>query len=594
VWDKCRERRRAMNKKHLFLIMGVLVAVVAHGDSGFSVSYVPGSTQKVCQLTGEHDNQGVTSDQRNTIHTKNQTWTNYGIFGTDLGMSFEHTGKDGIERLYFLFSDITEPEEGCPGAGGARDCIAYLTDNNDTPEDAEKGIRLTFLSDSQGSFRPFCYKDSLDDTVYLGGMVGPREGVSYNDNMYIYCNKGHIKKLDLNFGIYGKYSEYFTRSVVAKSTDDGKTFTYLYDLSQGDSGKFLAQVMAKVVEQGKDYNGLRQWLPDDIKNKPVLFIWGTGNPYRKSHPYLACQPLTDIENKSTIRYYKGLDVNGKPLWDSDESKAEPLFKQMCPVYMIDENKKWIYLGEEPGMGEFSVAWNDFLNKWIMLYNGRNPGGMNFRVADYPWGPWGPSGPSSQEPNGVLFDAGRDNGYCNFMHRGWKYENDNNLEHCDYLYEDAWCDVDVDWNPKTPPEPVHRKDIGGGEYGPFIINKFTTGEQDQWTTIYFTMSTWNPYQTVLMKTTLSLYLEGDVWPPDTCGDGVIDIHDLLTEVDFAVGRQTPTACQAAKGNVPTGSPPDCTASDNEINIFDLMTMIDQALWRPNCVGYCLEHPEFCEE
>jgi hypothetical protein len=98
----------------------------------------------------------------------------------------------------------------------------------------------------------------------------------------------------------------------------------------------------------------------------------------------------------------------------------------------------------------------------------------------------------------------------------------------------------------------------------------------------------------MKTTLSLYLEGDVWPPDTCGDGVIDIHDLLTEVDFAVGRQTPTACQAAKGDVPTGSPPDCTASDNEIDIFDLMTMIDQALWRPNCVGYCLEHPEFCEE
>jgi hypothetical protein len=88
--------------------------------------------------------------------------------------------------------------------------------------------------------------------------------------------------------------------------------------------------------------------------------------------------------------------------------------------------------------------------------------------------------------------------------------------------------------------------------------------------------------------------GDVYPKATCGDGVIDIFDILTEVDFAVGRQIPTDCQAAKGNVPTGTPPDCTASDNEINIFDLMTMIDKALGRPNCIDYCLEHPEFCEE
>jgi hypothetical protein len=88
--------------------------------------------------------------------------------------------------------------------------------------------------------------------------------------------------------------------------------------------------------------------------------------------------------------------------------------------------------------------------------------------------------------------------------------------------------------------------------------------------------------------------GDVWPPDTCGDGVIDIFDVLTEVDFAIEKKIPTDCQAAKGNVPTGTPPDCTASDNEINIFDIMTMIDKALGRSNCIDYCLEHPEFCEE
>jgi len=549
------------NKKHLFLIIGVLVVVVAHGDSGFSGCYVPGSPQKVCQLTGEHDNQGVTSEnQRNTIHTKNQTWTNYGIFGADLGMSFEHTGKDEIKRLYFLFSDITEAEEGCPGTPAARDCIAYTTDTDPEDKDANgktHGFSLTFLSDSQGSFHPFCYYLPTDTShkspIFLGGMVGPREGVSYNGNMYVYCNEGYIKKLDS----YGKESGYFTHSVVAKSTDDGRTFTYLYDLSQGDSGKFLAQVMAKVVEQGKDYNELRQWLPDDVKDKPVLFIWGTGNPYRKSNVYLACQPLEDIENKSTIRYYTGLP--GKDMWNTDESKAQPLFKH----YDKDGN-------EIKCMGEFSVAWNQYLNKWIMLYNFW---GIYFRVADYPWGPW--------SKNAVLFNAGRDNGYCNFIHR----------TNCDYLYEDVKCDVDDD---KSTP-PVHRKDVWGDAYGPYIIDRFTEEGPNQSTTIYFTMSTWNPYQTVLMKTTLFLlsYLPGDVSPKDvypqaTCGDCVIDIFDILAEVDFALEIQTPTPCQKEMADVPTGSPPDCYVSDGSINILDVMTIIDQALGRPNCVGYCLEH------
>jgi hypothetical protein len=240
---------------------------------------------------------------------------------------------------------------------------------------------------------------------------------------------------------------------------------------------------------------------------------------------------------------------------------------MC--YVRDEN--WNIIGERPGMGEFSVAWNQYLNKWIMLYNHCNPPGINFRVADYPWGPW--------SENAVLFNRDRDNGSCCFIHKSWKEKQ------CDYVYDDAWCDTDHD--PNTP--LVHRTDVSGAEYGPFIINRYTKGVQDQWTTIYFVMSTWNPYQKVLMKTTLSTSLEGDVYPPATCGDGVIDIYDILTEVDFILGIQIPTACQDEKGDVPNGMPPYyCMISDGVIDIFDAVVMIDAALWKPNCFGYCLEH------
>ena len=50
-------------------------------------------TRKVIQLTGDMD--------RETRHiTPNQTGKNFGIYGTDLGVSFLHDGK-----LYFLFGD---------------------------------------------------------------------------------------------------------------------------------------------------------------------------------------------------------------------------------------------------------------------------------------------------------------------------------------------------------------------------------------------------------------------------------------------------------------------------------------------------------
>jgi len=48
--------------------------------------WVPGSSQKVCQLTGE-------LNRETGQLTISQTETNYGLSGADLGYSFEHKGK---------------------------------------------------------------------------------------------------------------------------------------------------------------------------------------------------------------------------------------------------------------------------------------------------------------------------------------------------------------------------------------------------------------------------------------------------------------------------------------------------------------------
>lgn len=85
--------------------------------------------------------------------------------------------------------------------------------------------------------------------------------------------------------------------------------------------------------------------------------------------------------------------------------------------------------------------------------------------------------------------------------------------------------------------------------------------------------------------------GDVYPADDpsvpgwdCGDGKVDVMDIVEETDFVLRKKTPDDCQLAGADVPTGTPPDCNDPDEAINILDLMVVIDMALHRQNCCDY----------
>ena len=92
--------------------------------------------------------------------------------------------------------------------------------------------------------------------------------------------------------------------------------------------------------------------------------------------------------------------------------------------------------------------------------------------------------------------------------------------------------------------------------------------------------------------------GDVYPreclPDDpeCGDGVVDIFDILEEIDFILNVIDPSVCQEGRADVPTGTPPYCGCvgdeicqTDGVIDIFDLLVIIDMALGKANCCDYC---------
>jgi len=180
-----------------------------------------------------------------------------------------------------------------------------------------------------------------------------------------------------------------------------------------------------------------------------LLLFGSGK-YRASNPYLAYVPLNAVEQKSQVVYFKGINpATGHAAWGG-EPEAKPLFDNPC-------------------VGELSVTWNSNLKQWMMLYNCTNPNGVIARVADNPGGPW--SAPS------VIFDPATDAGTCYFIHG------------------DASC------GPATDPfSPANGGP--GGIYAPYVIPRYSRGST-QSTTIYYTLSTWNPYQVVLMKSTLRI-------------------------------------------------------------------------------------------
>lgn len=302
------------------------------------------------------------------------------------------------------------------------------------------GINLTFYDDPP----------VIQPSIEQGGFSVPIDGVSVNDRMYVFFSDG-------SYEIDGHVL--MKQTVLTRSDDDGRIFKLLHVLSRD---KFINVSVERRKLDRITAGNLR--LPP---NTEVLWVWGSGR-YRSSDVYLAVMPLGNIETGAGIKYFagrRGLTA----LWSSQESDAEALFCAGC-------------------VGELSVRWNPFLKRYLALFNSDNPRGIVLHSAMTPYGPW------SKEPV-MVFDPGflerpddpcSGAGYGRFMHKPWS--DDPNDIKCDYVHDDMFG--------------TWREKEWGGEYGPYQITNYATGVEGQYTQIYFTMSTWNPYQVMLMTTRIT--------------------------------------------------------------------------------------------
>ncbi len=200
-----------------------------------------------------------------------------------------------------------------------------------------------------------------------------------------------------------------------------------------------------------------------------VLMFGLGL-YRATDLYLASVPAASFESGIGTRYFAGL-IDGQPTWTDQESGAVPI---------VVDNPLGHTPPDPPTIGNVSVVYSQDLGLWLMTYDGGRQteatNGVYFSYASNPWGPW--------SPPQLIFNAKRDHALGVFIH-------DPSLVPDDLLDGPTI-------NPTNNPPATTR----GGVYAPFQIERFTTVVGDT-LTITYTMSTWNPYTVVRMRSEFTI-------------------------------------------------------------------------------------------
>jgi hypothetical protein len=230
-------------------------------------------------------------------------------------------------KMYFLFGDTFSAEWN----DWRSNVMAYTTDLK--PDDG-----ITFdgmIIDTTGKAKELLYSEKVDNKE---NTVIPTYGISANNNMYIYFMS--VK----HWGIPGQWECNY--SGLARSTDNGQNWVKLEDASwPGDSN--LIQVAIHKIDK-------------------EIYFWGIPSG-RFGGVELMKVAEKDIEDKNKYTYYSGLQ-NGEPVWSENINDA-------------------VMIVEAP-VGELSVIWNAYLDRWIMTYLNENKAAVQIREGIKPWGPWG--------------------------------------------------------------------------------------------------------------------------------------------------------------------------------------------------------------
>ncbi len=228
--------------------------------------------------------------------------------------------------LYIAFGDTfgcCRPAGG--GAGGANWRYNVLAYTSD--HDLEDGITLDgMITDDGGNARAVLTKKLLDVTII------PTAGIAVGDRMYLHY---------MAVGDWGPPGEWtLNRSGWAYSDDQGQTWTQPADAIWDGDTNFGQAALMQV---------------DDF-----VYIFGIHGG-RFGGVALARVPSDNLLDMTAYQYWDGSD------WVDDLAAAVEI--------------------ASPPVGELSVAWNAYLNRWIMTYLDESRRAIVIREAPELTGPW---------------------------------------------------------------------------------------------------------------------------------------------------------------------------------------------------------------
>jgi Domain of unknown function (DUF4185) len=427
-----------------------------------------GSSVKVCQLTGD-------VDWETGRPTAAKTLSNFGVDGTDLGYPVENGDK-----LVLLFGDSWLPPLGGGAAreGPPDDAVGVIA-RTDPPSQDDKCLELQIHANTDPK-KAFVPAQVIGPIPIKQGLFNvPSGGVSVGRDLFAFfwtnhCSHPHnplkpspdapLARPQANQQCPENDDRNSVgRGVMASSTDQGQTFTHVVPMPAG----FVYATAFNPTPEAD--------LPED--QQLGVFIFGAPR-YRASLPYLAYAPIESVSDPSSWRFFVGNTTEGNPTWvtEAEWNNGIPRQNTTTQVAWKPPSEPEILAPNsdaERCIGEFSVTWNRPLGAWLLLYN--CPGGIWARIASAPWGPW-------SNPTRIL--GGDDDVACRLV---------MTPEGCGSR-RDFW-----------PDRHSKGKFVAGGFYAPYVLNRYTTAAEGNGpgrsTTIFWLVSTWNPYEVTVMRTTL---------------------------------------------------------------------------------------------
>ena len=294
---------------------------------------------------------------------------------SDLGSMFEADGK-----VWFVFGDtFGERDPDFTGGGGSfwrSNTLGFTTDDDPADGITIEGMVLDETS-AAAEVLPSKKVDHDEMTVI------PTHGFAANDAMYLHW---------MSVNHWGEPGEWEVNEAgLSKSSDGGQTWASLDEPRWSGDSRFVQISPYTVTEDGVER----------------LYVWGVTHG-RFGGVGLARVETAKLEASDAWQYFTGTDAAGAPQWADDPDAA---------TLVVDGT-----------VGELSVVWNPYLERWIMstLAEGR---GIELREGITPWGPW-------SEPHLMIAQS------------------------------------------ELP-----------GPYAPYMLDRYTA---DGGRTIYFTLSVWDPY------------------------------------------------------------------------------------------------------